>query len=572
MRQRVLCFSSTLLLVISLVALGMANPAYAQSDGCEDERAFGLKIKKIVKARNLKKLTELFESEDVLPAHYLKGKTFSDVFSDKWRTKLLRSKTVTVCEWYKGPVLSQIAFTEFDQATASGTKRKCCKIWEISGWIDEDLYGPGRVFGPRGAKPSNVLDVKTVRESPLLWALHLGSYKLGAYDTLGSVSSEMGYLRMKQFEGLRLTIAKDGVTLSGKEGDVKASAKYFGAAFHLPHNGHCGSAGCSVGISGHSYIYKLSKPIIMGEYSHDFRYIIIAFNSDDWAYNRVFLSTLSGWDEDYEEIDLHDMEQKNFQTTKSIRQPAVDRIQTVSGKALCRHVANADPDAVKEARRRNLTKHDCQKSIVSNKGQIVDGSTFPGIVSYKTFTTTVKVEVFATEFFWLEPIGKDANDVNQREERAIKLTFKEGANKYETHAIAQSLGDTLANDFKYYVKESHFTHGSSCQLIDPNCRENLTFKTTFRTTSVDLNGDGADEVIVTLEAPNICGSGGCTDYILDSSSGVWKVIGKRLGNNFFKSISRNRVNGYSILYSTANDGTPLECVFDGKRYTGDYCD
>ena len=80
MRQRVLCFSSTILLVISLMALGMANPAYAQSDGCEDERAFGLKIKKIVKARNLKKLTELFESEDVLPPHYLKGKTFSDVF------------------------------------------------------------------------------------------------------------------------------------------------------------------------------------------------------------------------------------------------------------------------------------------------------------------------------------------------------------------------------------------------------------------------------------------------------------------------------------------------------------
>jgi hypothetical protein len=126
----------------------------------------------------------------------------------------------------------------------------------------------------------------------------------------------------------------------------------------------------------------------------------------------------------------------------------------------------------------------------------------------------------------LEPIGKDANDVNQREERAIKLTFKEGANKYEAHAIAQSLGDTLAYDFKYYVKESHFTYGPSCRFIDPNCRENLTFETTFHTTSVDLNGDGADEVIVTLEAPNICGSGGCTAYILDSSSGVWKVIGK----------------------------------------------
>jgi hypothetical protein len=56
MRQRALCFSSTLLLLISIIALGMANPAYAQSVGCEDERAFGLKIKKIVKARNLKKL------------------------------------------------------------------------------------------------------------------------------------------------------------------------------------------------------------------------------------------------------------------------------------------------------------------------------------------------------------------------------------------------------------------------------------------------------------------------------------------------------------------------------------
>ena len=393
-----------ILILISLLAFGWADTAFALSEPCKDEKSFSLKIKQIVKERNLKKLTDLFLDEGtyIPPADYLKRKKFSDIFSDKWRADLLGSKTITSCEWYKGPNIGDVWFAYDYDTPASGGDGKCCKIWSVQGWIGQDLYGAGRVFGPKGAMPPNVLDVMAVKENKLLWALHSGSYKLGSPDMLQGATSPCRVREARQFEGLRLTIAKDGVTVSRKEQDVKAFAKYFGAAFHLPFNGHCGSIGCSPGISGHSYVYKLSKPVITGECIEDLKYIIVAFNSDQWAYNRVFLSSLSSTDEAHDEIDLDELERNNFQPTKSIRQTSsISWIQTV-----CEQAANGNPDAVKEAKIRNLTDVDCQQFPVSDKEQMPDDRTSPGSASNTTTTKPAQVYVYADRFFRLKPITK----------------------------------------------------------------------------------------------------------------------------------------------------------------------
>ena len=82
-----------------------------------------------------------------------------------------------------------------------------------------------------------------------------------------------------------------------------------------------------------------------------------------------------------------------------------------------------------------------------------------------------------------------------------------GANAYESKAIASAMSDKILKAFKYYVEESHFVYGPSCADKTVECRDNLDFSINFRAASVDLNSDDIDEVIVYYEAPNFCGCG-----------------------------------------------------------------
>ena len=147
------------------------------------------------------------------------------------------------------------------------------------------------------------------------------------------------------------------------------------------------------------------------------------------------------------------------------------------------------------------------------------------------------------------------------------IVLKDGANAYETKAIASAMSERILDTFKYYFEESHFTHGPRCADKTVECRGNLDFNINFRAASVDLNSDGIDEVIVYYEAPGFCGSGGCTSYILAPTNmdDSWVILGKFL-SGYGPSISSLTTNGHNdIHYAGKNDSSI--CRYNGESYS-----
>ena len=152
-------------------------------------------------------------------------------------------------------------------------------------------------------------------------------------------------------------------------------------------------------------------------------------------------------------------------------------------------------------------------------------------------------------------------------EETTEIIFMDGANKYESEAIASTLYNEISETLREYVKESHFVYGPVCNSNE-ECRQNLQFNMDFETASYDLNLDGKNEVIVTVIHTLLCGSGGCTSYILEKKSKVWKVIGR-----FFPShkveISLNKNNDYFNIYYFGKSGKD-SCIYKKNNRSYDY--
>jgi hypothetical protein len=150
-------------------------------------------------------------------------------------------------------------------------------------------------------------------------------------------------------------------------------------------------------------------------------------------------------------------------------------------------------------------------------------------------------------------------------ETKMGLPLMEGANKYESKAIASALSDKLAADFKFYVDESHFISGPSCFGGNGSeCRGNLNYEVKFRTASVDLNQNGIDEVIVYYDALNVCGSSGCGSFILQNKNDYWGIIGEFFPGHTV-AVSHVKTNGFSdIIYQTQDN--QWTCVHNGDYY------
>ena len=78
----------------------------------------------------------------------------------------------------------------------------------------------------------------------------------------------------------------------------------------------------------------------------------------------------------------------------------------------------------------------------------------------------------------------------------------------------------------------------------------------------DLNGDNRNEIFVGLTGPYFCGSGGCTQFILDSKG---EVITMFTVSDYPVVISRDLTNGWKDLY-VLSDGEYHTVRFDGKSY------
>ena len=73
----------------------------------------------------------------------------------------------------------------------------------------------------------------------------------------------------------------------------------------------------------------------------------------------------------------------------------------------------------------------------------------------------------------------------------------------------------------------------------------------YKATSVDLNDDGVNEVVAYTEGSLVCGSGGCTSYILQEINSDWKIIGEIFPGHFFET-NKNHTNGFLNIYFNDN--------------------
>jgi hypothetical protein len=80
----------------------------------------------------------------------------------------------------------------------------------------------------------------------------------------------------------------------------------------------------------------------------------------------------------------------------------------------------------------------------------------------------------------------------------------------------------------------------------------------------DLNADGSKEIFVGLTGPYFCGSGGCTQFILNAQG---KVVTQFTVSDYPVVISTDRSNGWNDLL-ILSDGSYHTVKFDGKTYPG----
>ena len=154
------------------------------------------------------------------------------------------------------------------------------------------------------------------------------------------------------------------------------------------------------------------------------------------------------------------------------------------------------------------------------------------------------------------------------EKEIIFINKDETVNSYQAQAISFSLFEKISDTLQIYIQQSHVpfmfkTEDSKVKFLpDTPLSELLTFKAV----SIDLNNDGIDEVITYVSGNLVCGSSGCTSYILQGEEKNWEIIG-----DFFPGghtiISSNKTNGFFDIFYIGSK--KYSCKFNGKSYECD---
>ena len=136
---------------------------------------------------------------------------------------------------------------------------------------------------------------------------------------------------------------------------------------------------------------------------------------------------------------------------------------------------------------------------------------------------------------------------------------------YQYKAISNALFDIYADTLKMYLQESHvpylFENDESKILYPPTTK--LSDIIQHKAISIDLNDDGVNEVIAYMEGSLVCGSGGCTSYILREINSNWKIIGEFFPGHIFET-NKNQTNGFSNIYF--NDPLDHTCLYEDDSY------
>lgn len=97
--------------------------------------------------------------------------------------------------------------------------------------------------------------------------------------------------------------------------------------------------------------------------------------------------------------------------------------------------------------------------------------------------------------------------------------------------------------------------------------------TRYRAAAVDLNGDGASEVLAYTEGPEHCGSGGCDLYVLARRSHGWRIVTQTSVTRPPIRLLSTRTKGWHDLGVHVAGGGILpgydvRLRFNGRRYPG----
>ena len=97
---------------------------------------------------------------------------------------------------------------------------------------------------------------------------------------------------------------------------------------------------------------------------------------------------------------------------------------------------------------------------------------------------------------------------------------------------------------------------------------------TYAHASVDLNGDGTDEVLAYVMGPMVCGSGGCNLYVLAPDGGNggegWRVVTRTSVTRTPVGVLTTSTNGWRDLAVSIGGGGAdagwVRLTYDGRTY------
>jgi len=161
------------------------------------------------------------------------------------------------------------------------------------------------------------------------------------------------------------------------------------------------------------------------------------------------------------------------------------------------------------------------------------------------------------------------SNISIAEEKEIIFFNKdETVNSYQAQAISFSLFEVISDILEIYIQESHVpfmfeTKDSKIKFLPDKPLSDLL---TFKAVSIDLNNDGIDEVITYVSGNLVCGSSGCSSFILEGKEKDWKIIGQYFPGGH-TLISSNKTNGYFDISYTGSK--KYSCKFKEKSYECD---
>jgi hypothetical protein len=84
----------------------------------------------------------------------------------------------------------------------------------------------------------------------------------------------------------------------------------------------------------------------------------------------------------------------------------------------------------------------------------------------------------------------------------------------------------------------------------------------LKVSAVDLNGDGANEAIVTVTDPGWCGENGCTILVVDFTGGQVRTIGEFIGQSL--TPGKGRTGEWRDLVLRGPTGQEVQNYVDGR--------